>query len=168
MIGIDIVDFTDPILKTRTSQEHRFIINTEDRSLNIADHNLQFWVLWAIKEATFKAHGNLTRFDPKEIIVHFNGKSKAVSYLNGKRFNVKYEYTEKYTMAIAYTGNRNMIYAQFGVSNDLQEQKRKVRLEAQYSLKQIGKQDALTLDHHHENLSFSHHHHLGAYAFYVD
>jgi phosphopantetheinyl transferase len=74
MIGVDIVDLGDPHSRKRNEEDLRFILTSEDLLPTIDDNNLQYWVIWAAKEAVFKAHRELTNFDPKKFHIQFDPK----------------------------------------------------------------------------------------------
>ncbi len=67
MIGIDIVDTADPLLRTRCKSHLRFIRHPDDHSMDQDD----FWGFWAAKEAVFKARRKIQQFDPRKIPVQF-------------------------------------------------------------------------------------------------
>ena len=65
MLGIDIVDLADPLIRTRRSAL-RFISNKGDE---YPETENIFWILWAAKEAVFKVDRIVTSFQPKQIAV---------------------------------------------------------------------------------------------------
>lgn len=68
MVGIDIVDHSDPLLRTRDERAFRLIRHPEDVNTSPpADIEMNFWLFWAAKESVFKNHRDLKRFDPKVI-----------------------------------------------------------------------------------------------------
>lgn len=69
MIGVDIVNLQDPLLKKRTKSELRFISHPTDGCPAGLPDDLQFWLFWAAKEAVFKVHRLQTPFSPKEISI---------------------------------------------------------------------------------------------------
>jgi hypothetical protein len=66
MIGIDLVDLKDPLLKERFSPSMRFISHPSDQ---IIPHPQIFWLMWTAKEAVYKANRQSIAFDPKKIPV---------------------------------------------------------------------------------------------------
>ena len=71
MIGIDVVDLTDPLLKPRSKNHLRFISHPKDRNpfaskLSDAEN---FWLFWSAKECIFKCYRKDITFDPKSIAV---------------------------------------------------------------------------------------------------
>ncbi|RED98012.1 4'-phosphopantetheinyl transferase family protein [Marinoscillum furvescens] len=82
MIGIDLNDLSDPLLKERDENALRLITHPEDDFLNLPDF---FWYLWTAKESVFKAKRDLASFSPKEIPISFNQNStEKVSFKSGK------------------------------------------------------------------------------------
>lgn len=72
MIGIDIVDHSDVLLKKRTRQDLRFISHPNDHfKVDTLDDDRLWWVFWAAKEAVFKSKRKDITFDPKAINVVF-------------------------------------------------------------------------------------------------
>lgn len=65
MVGIDVIDLTDPLLKGR-EKALRFILHSED---TFPDIDSIFWIIWTAKEAIFKSKREIKSFDPKQIQV---------------------------------------------------------------------------------------------------
>ncbi len=64
MIGIDLVDLTDPLLKPRDHRTLQLITHPLDQ-YDPQDHI--FWLLWTAKESIFKCRRKIEPFDPKSI-----------------------------------------------------------------------------------------------------
>ena len=64
MIGIDIIDLHDPLLKNRAGS-NRFILHPDDHITR------DFWDYWAAKEAIFKCQRKVGPFKPKDIPINF-------------------------------------------------------------------------------------------------
>lgn len=78
MIGIDLVNLNDPLLKKRDERALKFITNTEDI---YPEGELKFWWLWAAKEAVFKAQRIPNRnFAPKEIPIQITEKNHKLTF----------------------------------------------------------------------------------------
>lgn len=69
MIGIDLVDLSDPLLRKRDAHALRLITHPDDA---FPHGNHSFWYLWAAKESVFKAQRQLVRYDPKSIPIVFD------------------------------------------------------------------------------------------------
>lgn len=69
MIGIDLNDLSDPLLKERDENALRLILHPDDDLPNVAQ---AFWYLWTAKEAVFKAKRDLASFSPKELPISLN------------------------------------------------------------------------------------------------
>jgi phosphopantetheinyl transferase (holo-ACP synthase) len=74
LIGVDIVDLTDPLLKPRSRKELRFISHPNDHCPKDIGEETLYWLLWAAKEAIFKAERQNQAFSPKEIEVIYSKK----------------------------------------------------------------------------------------------
>lgn len=71
MIGIDLVDLKDPLLKTRNNRAHSLIHNPQDQALATSEE-FGFWYLWTAKEAVFKVARKKTSFAPTKIPVQIS------------------------------------------------------------------------------------------------
>ncbi|WOK08568.1 4'-phosphopantetheinyl transferase superfamily protein [Imperialibacter roseus] len=72
MIGVDIVDLTDQLLKPRSRREIRFISHPNDHCPKGTDEETNYWLLWAAKEAIFKAERSDKAFSPRQIEVVYS------------------------------------------------------------------------------------------------
>lgn len=100
VVGIDIVDHSDPLLHKRNARAFRLITNPADEhSLsNISEEQL-FWLFWSAKESIYKTHRRLQRFDPKKIAVSIN---KSIERIEFQSDSIKgfFDQNEKYTLAV--------------------------------------------------------------------
>jgi len=69
VIGIDIVDLTDPKLKIRNARSKKLVLNESEI---IPDLPNFFWLYWTAKEAVFKGGRKPINFQPKSIIIDWN------------------------------------------------------------------------------------------------
>jgi len=70
VVGIDVVDHSDPLLRARDDRAFRLIRHSKDSNTSPPDDvENNFWLFWAAKESVFKNHRKLERFDPKVIPV---------------------------------------------------------------------------------------------------
>jgi phosphopantetheinyl transferase (holo-ACP synthase) len=82
MIGIDIVDLNDPLLKKRNDRSVALISSSEDKKIN---HPQIFWLLWAAKEAVFKTERTIKNFRPREIPITLSlDKHSNITFTSGK------------------------------------------------------------------------------------
>ncbi|MFY0599797.1 MAG: 4-phosphopantetheinyl transferase family protein [Cyclobacteriaceae bacterium] len=83
MVGIDIVDHSDPLLRKRDERAFRLIRNQDDlhSSNNLSLENL-FWLYWSAKEATYKTHRKRVRFDPKKIPIQLRQEKNKYSFVS--------------------------------------------------------------------------------------
>ncbi len=88
MIGIDVVDLKDPLLKPRNRSHLRFINHRNEHlgkfPKKITDNEI-YWIYWAAKEAVFKFYRMEETFDPKQIEIQI----LSVSF--GQEIQVKYK-----------------------------------------------------------------------------
>ncbi len=120
MVGIDLVDLSDPNLKARSDRTIPLISHPED----VFEKN-QFWLLWTAKEAIFKSYRTNRRFDPKQIPVLID--PNALTFHSGKIMG-KFVISENVIMAIAHHREVNPIFKiyrrrlKFGESDDVRNQ----------------------------------------------
>ena len=81
MIGVDIVDLSDPLLKYRNHRALKLVTNPEDQLIN---HPQLFWILWCAKEAIFKSRRTTDPFIPTEVPIHLNEKSKKIYFTSNE------------------------------------------------------------------------------------
>lgn len=93
MIGVDLVDLTDPLLKPRTSREIQLIAHPRDACPFSNDANLLYWLFWSAKEAIFKAHRLKENFLPQAIEVIYDSSEKNKLHYRGKWLNELEGYT---------------------------------------------------------------------------
>jgi hypothetical protein len=81
MLGIDIIDLSDPLLKERNNRTLELIKSSND---HLIEHSNIFWLLWSAKEAVFKCKREPLVFDPKSIAVTLKSEADQVSFQSGK------------------------------------------------------------------------------------
>ena len=96
MLGIDIVDLTDPLLKERTDRTVKMIKNSKDVHI---EHPHLFWILWSAKEAVFKCKREPLNFAPSNIPIQIRKEGGSVLFNSGD-IEGKIEITEDYIIAI--------------------------------------------------------------------
>ena len=99
MIGIDIIDLQDPLLKSRTGSD-RFILHPEDRIVR------DFWDYWTAKEAIFKCQRKPGPFKPKDIPINFVSDQKFLS----EEWKGTVISTENYCLSLAGTVTDHFIF----------------------------------------------------------
>ncbi|WP_258103517.1 4'-phosphopantetheinyl transferase superfamily protein [Marinoscillum sp. MHG1-6] len=84
MIGIDVVDHSDPLLRPRNERSFRLISHPSDQHDATITTDLEnlFWLYWAAKEAIYKANRLPIRFAPKQIPVSITQKNGSISILS--------------------------------------------------------------------------------------
>lgn len=84
MVGIDIVDHSDKLLRKRDSRAFRLISHKEDNhDLNESSLEDLFWLYWAAKESIYKCNRKLVRFDPKQIPIRIRKKQGEIIFTSG-------------------------------------------------------------------------------------
>ncbi|WP_421896990.1 4'-phosphopantetheinyl transferase family protein [Marinoscillum sp.] len=102
MVGIDLVDLSDPLLKPRDERALRLISHPAD---HFPDHPLRFWHLWTAKEAVFKAYREIIPFDPKKIDITISQEGNHLTFQsNNLRGSIFQEQSVIY--AVAYSEDR--------------------------------------------------------------
>ena len=86
MIGIDIVDLTDPLIHERGTRALNLITHSNDQ---FPDDCNPFWLLWTAKEAVYKSYRKDKAFSPTDIEVQITQKHQGVyNYQSGQHFGV--------------------------------------------------------------------------------
>jgi len=80
MIGIDIVDLSDPLFRERTNRSLDLISSEDDQFI---DHPKLFWLLWSAKEAVFKTKRKITAFAPKNIPIALRKEGGKIKFESG-------------------------------------------------------------------------------------
>lgn len=96
MLGIDIIDLTDPLLKERSKRSLELIQGNEDQTI---DHPNLFWLLWSAKEAAFKCRREPLNFAPKSIPIKLKQESEVISFQSDE-LEGKIIQTENYILAV--------------------------------------------------------------------
>jgi phosphopantetheinyl transferase (holo-ACP synthase) len=108
LIGIDIVDLEDPILKVRKPEDFRFIRHPEEKVLN---HPMIFWLYWTAKEAVFKASRDLVRFQPKKIEIKLDPENlRFTAKHNSLVFHGSFEVNENYALSFCHPPHLEVTY----------------------------------------------------------
>lgn len=105
MIGIDLIDLKDPLLKTR-ERAFRFILHPEDE---FPDNEISFWLLWVAKEAIFKTRREVKSFDPKQIRVNIYESGTQMLFSSGK-ISGEIIVGKEHIMAVAQAANNTISY----------------------------------------------------------
>ena len=99
MLGIDIVDLKDPLLKERDNRSLNLIKNDGD---TIIEHPQLFWLLWSAKEAVFKFNREPFNFTPTSIPIQIREEAGKFTF-RSEQVAGKIEITSEYILA--YCGN---------------------------------------------------------------
>ena len=89
MLGIDIVDLSDPQFKSRDKRSLKLILNKGDQ---LIEHEQIFWLLWCAKEAVFKCHREDIDFSPTSIPIQINNELEFNSGNSSGRIEIRSEY----------------------------------------------------------------------------
>lgn len=175
MIGVDIVDHKDPLLRKRDERSFRLIRNTEDRhsDFDISEEQL-FWLYWVAKEATYKAIRKRVRFDPKKIPVKIS-KYDNIWCFQSENINGILEQNSNYTFGICALSNVDLNQLNYQIFDCRErDQSAGIRKRMVKSLIDKGKGQvslavdemglpAVRYDGDFHLATFTHHHHLMAY-----
>lgn len=166
MLGIDIVDLKDPLLKKRTNRSLELIKHQEDA---LIEHPLIFWMLWSAKEAVFKLQRKALYFSPSKIPIHIKENNSKIVFQSADICG-KFELTEEYILSMC--GDLSQIDFKIfkkestNWSNDIRSMIVSFFKEKGHEY-QVST-DELTLPIINPNkspISISHHHRYGAIAF---
>ncbi|MBV6645381.1 MAG: 4'-phosphopantetheinyl transferase superfamily protein [Cyclobacteriaceae bacterium] len=183
MIGIDIVDLADPLLKKRKTSDLRFITTGSDFESTTISPSFRFWIYWAIKEATYKASAAKDRFDPRKICINtFHSISKDVWSVSCKfdncMFSGQAKLTAEYISAVMYVGEKSLpaIHQFFPLKSGQSGKEVRARLKA-YAKKELQLTEVIIADpvagqrpvmrasnNQVIQVSITHHHHWGGFA----
>ncbi len=97
MLGIDIVDLKDPLLKERTERTVKMIQSKKDVHI---EHPHLFWILWSAKEAVFKCRREPLNFAPANIPIKIRKEGDSILFNSGD-IEGKVEITEDYIISIS-------------------------------------------------------------------
>lgn len=97
MLGIDIIDLNDLLLKERNGRSFDFISNPGDKQIR---HPHLFWILWTAKEAVFKAKRRDVTFSPTEIPIKLEESEEGIKFYSGKLTGT-FEISDSYILAVA-------------------------------------------------------------------
>ncbi|MEQ9101972.1 MAG: 4'-phosphopantetheinyl transferase superfamily protein [Imperialibacter sp.] len=173
MIGVDIVDLTDPLLKPRSQRALRFISRPNDHCPEGTDDEIMYWLFWAAKEAVFKAERQRLAFSPKEIEVVYSKKAGDRLLYRGKWLNEINGYSIlKKDNIISVATNSNIEAVKWkafklNTSNQSQELRDCFQREMGPDFQILPDVAGLpTVRHNYATkpASISHHHHLGVVA----
>tara|TARA_R110002012_G_scaffold6596_4_gene31423 strand:- start:7170 stop:7703 length:534 start_codon:yes stop_codon:yes gene_type:complete len=173
LIGVDIVDLTDQLLKPRSVREIGFISHPYDHCPKGTDEETHYWLLWAAKEAIFKAERSDQSFSPREIEVVYSETESERLHYRGKWLNEINGYSilkKGHIISVAATANIEAVkWKTFKLNTPNQPQElrdcfqRKMGPGYQVLSDAAGlptiKHDGITWP-----ASVSHHHHLGIVA----
>lgn len=169
MIGVDIVDLSDPLLKKRDQDALRLITNPHDDHVSGSN---RFWHLWSAKEAVFKAKRELVRFHPKGIPIQLYRQPDKITFTSGD--DIQGEIIEKDSMILAVASTRDASvgyqYAPRKTDNDSKEIR---QLVSKYFLDRYGITTCVIhdgdrlpiLDYRQTPVSLSHHASFLAFAY---
>ncbi|MEQ8531302.1 MAG: 4'-phosphopantetheinyl transferase superfamily protein [Imperialibacter sp.] len=173
MIGVDIVDLTDPLLKPRSRRELRFISHPNDHYPKGIGEETLYWLLWVAKEAIFKAERSEQAFSPKEIEVMYSKTVGDRLLYRGRWLNEINGYSIlKKDNIISVATNSNIEAVKWKTfklktSNQSQELRDCFQREMEPDFQILQDVAGLpTVRHNHTTTpaSISHHHHLGIVA----
>ncbi|XOV93978.1 MAG: 4'-phosphopantetheinyl transferase superfamily protein [Bacteroidota bacterium] len=159
MIAIDLIDLYDPLLKNRDTSL-RFITHPND------SNNLNFWPLWAAKEAAFKLQRTKQPFRPKTINIQFD--SENTFQYHGLKGNIY----QSEDWVISTLGDQKIEYVTFDVETDdpSTEIRKKIK-EWFFENHQINtfvssdKSGLPILNHNQSPISITHHGRFMAFAY---
>jgi phosphopantetheinyl transferase (holo-ACP synthase) len=97
MIGIDIIDLSDPLLRTRNQRTMNMILHPEDCH---PTSRQTFWLLWTSKEAIYKAHRTTSPFRPKTIKVAISEVNRGHFIFNSDRYHGEIFENKHFILAI--------------------------------------------------------------------
>ena len=171
MIGVDIVDLTDPLLKKRNSRALGLISHPHDSCPFATSDEELFWLYWTAKEAIFKAYrlpGELpVAFSPKSIAVAYHTFEDGKMYFESNGTPPATGYTQlakEHLLSVATLGAiASVQVSRFALdtsdhSHEIRGKFDKPIVTGQHGLPEV------VIDGFRQPVSLSHHHRLGAVA----
>lgn len=175
MIGVDIIDHKDPLLRPRDERSFRLIRHASDQhEKSIISEERLFWLYWVAKEAIYKAQRKRVRFDPKKIAVKLIANEAQWIFISEGIHGVL-EQNEHYTFGICARKHVSLQDLNYEIFNcQERDQSASIRKRMMGSLQQRGKKSvqlavdeqylpAVWYDDQFHIATFTHHHHLMAY-----
>ncbi|MEO9476672.1 MAG: 4'-phosphopantetheinyl transferase superfamily protein [Cyclobacteriaceae bacterium] len=169
MVGIDIVDHLDPLLRMRDERAFRLIRHPEDANPSPPDNiEMNFWLFWAAKESVFKNHRELKRFDPKIIPIKIN-RHEGAYHFQSEQVRGTITQNHDFTLSVCSTlPSLDQTYYQY-FNLLAQDQSLKIReLTSHYLRSTTNSEVQISRDHsglpiaiidsHPHKLTFTHHH----------
>lgn len=167
MIGVDIVDLTDPLLKKRNSRAIGLISHPHDSCPFATSDEELFWLYWTAKEAVFKSFRLPEIFSPKSIPVAYHTFEDGKMYFESNSTPPATGYTElakDHLFSLATLGAiASVQVSRFaldtaGHSLELRSKFDKLIVSGAHGLPEV------VIDGARQPVSLSHHHRLGAVA----
>jgi phosphopantetheinyl transferase (holo-ACP synthase) len=175
LIGIDIIDHSDPLLRKRDERSFRLIRHPLDihPDTEISEEAL-FWHYWVAKEAVYKAKRALIRFDPKQIEIQLQLINDAWCFNSGSIHGSLIQ-NQRYTYGICAESTLTLDALNHEIfESTSKDQSAAIRALMIQSLKKQQKSDIrmnmdknglpmIEYDNQNHLATFTHHHHLMAY-----
>ena len=165
MIGIDIVDLSDPLFRKRTSRSLDLITSEKDQ---LIDHPTLFWLLWSAKEAVFKAKREITSFSPKNIPIFLRQEGSTIRF-ESDDIKGKIWVDEKYILSIAGENTEPIEYSVVNESSTNWSSTIRKRIKTHFSEKgvsaSVNKSGSLPMINDRLPISITHHGEFAAFAY---
>lgn len=103
MIGVDVIDLTDPLLRKRDARAFRLIKHPLE-PLPEKEIGRLFWAYWTAKEAAYKCLRTSHTFAPNRIFIHFNrgfSFTAAVDAFSDRKLVGSVTFSPHYVLAVA-------------------------------------------------------------------
>ncbi len=175
MIGVDIIDHEDSLLRKRDERSFRLIRNERDHhSESDLNQEQLFWLYWVAKEAIYKAKRERVRFDPKKIEVKLVREESGWAFISENIQGIL-EQNSLFTFGICAVEGCDMRTLNYDIFDCSQmDQSASVRNQMVLSLQEKGKKEVsmtkdakelpvVLYDGEPHLATFTHHHRLMAY-----
>lgn len=165
MIGIDIVDLSDPLFRERTSRSLDLIASENDQFI---DHPKLFWLLWSAKEAVFKSRREITSFAPKNIPIVLTKEGSKIKFESD---DIKGEIwvDKKYILSIAGENTEPIEFSIVNESSENWSSTIRKRIKTHFSERgisaSINKSGSLPMINDRLPISITHHGEFAAFAY---
>lgn len=165
MLGIDIVDLHDPVLKERDERSLRFIKHPAD---TVIEHDQIYWLLWSAKEAVFKCLREANNYSPTSIPVIMEETDGKIIFTSN-HLEGEINITSDYILAICSDNLKKIQFEIIKATSTVDSDS--LRKEINDYFKELNVQigsDDLNLPillPSEDPISISHHRNYGAFAF---
>lgn len=167
MLGADIIDLNDPLLRERNDRSFGLIRYPQDQPI---PHPQLFWLLWTAKEAVFKANREIIAFSPTKISINLKDQEGGIIFHSG-HLTGSFEISHDYILALVSSKKEDVTLKVY--KEDTENWSVLIRQKLESHLEEMGVEHKIVSDKNglpilspgDIPISFSHHGKYGAFAY---